>query len=188
MRPVVLVVLCSLAAAPLLAQDAASGNGGTAAELFQSRSTFIGLKAGFWTGATVYVEDGISTSADLSGGLSVGGFLDYSLSPKLTGGLLADWTDFDGDALYDLSLTAKALVGGQRGKIGYRPGIGIGVAKYASDNTQLTLRGGLEMVGRVGMKSAWVAEAMLYGSPTGGSSDFWVTWSPGLLLRGGYIF
>lgn len=188
MRRIALVVVASLVVAPVEAQQVRTGDGGTAAALFQSRSTFLGLKGGYWSGAVVYVANGSSVEYDLSGGLSVGGFLDYALSPKLTGGLLADWTDFDGDPIYDFSLTLKALVGGETGQIGFRPGIGFGYASYAESYGNLTLRGGVEVVGRVRERSAWVGELMLYGSPTGGDADYWVTWGPGLLIRGGYLF
>lgn len=164
----------------------AGGEG--AAAFLNSGTTFWGVKGGFWGGATVYVANGASTSAWGDGGISLGGFVDYALSPKLTGGLLADWTDFDGDPVYDFSIALKALVGGEDRTIGFRPTIAFGYASFAESYGNLTLRGGVEAVKPTGRGSAWVAELLLYGSPTGGDEDYWVTWGPGVLLRAGYIF
>ena len=48
------------------------------------KATQFGIKAGFFSPGTVYPETGGELSGSL--GMSVGGFVDHMLSPKMSGG------------------------------------------------------------------------------------------------------
>lgn len=153
-----------------------------------------GLKAGLVSPGTWYAGD---FSYDPDMGYSLGGFLDYKLGDKITGGL---YVDVDGinvyetsSTLYDIGITIKAILYSQTSTFTFKPGIGIGygalgkVDYYASTNYMM-LRGFVDVVYSTSSSISWLGEIGLWGSPNGGNDDFEAYFDTGFMVRGGIVF
>lgn len=176
----VLVALCLAAAA---AAPAAA----------QSKTTSFGVKGILLMPGEAYIEEAdVFFDIDMSFGIS--GLVDTKLGEKFWGGLFLDVLSVsaadESGTMFELGVAMKAALGdGAAGKLVWRPGIGIGYGNLSSigvleSTTYLTIRGGVEAV----LPSGWVAEALIYGAPTGGNDDFTVTYGPMFQLRFGRIF
>lgn len=179
MRPrfLLLSLLALTAAASLQAQD---------------RSTRFGLKAILLFPGEGYVEES-NRFFDIDMSFGGGAFVDTRLGERLLGGVYADVISaqaFDESGiLLDVGVALKATLGGKKGKLSWRPNIGIGFGNLAETggvaaSQYLTLRGGVELV----FPGGWLVEGSLYGSPTGGNDDLTVTYGPMAMIRLGRLF
>lgn len=165
---------------------------GASAQQPKARNTHFGLKGIIQMPGDAYVEEA-DAFFDIDMGFGVGGLVDTRLGEKLLGGVFLDALNvsaYDESAMMvDVGAALKAVLGGGGTSPTWRPGIGVGYGMLggvgALESTHyLTLRGTVEAV----LPSGWVAEAVLYGSPTGGNSDVTVSWGPLFQLRFGRIF
>lgn len=161
----------------------------------RTATTTYGLKVGLTSPGTWYVGD-FEYDPDMS--YSFGGFLDYKLGPKISGGAALN---FHGISAYetsnfmlDLGITIKALLYKETSDFTFRPGIGISYGSlgkmdiYAATNYML-LKGTLEVIYTpAGSNISWLGDIGLWGAPNGGNDDFEAYFDAGLILRGGIIF
>lgn len=158
----------------------------------QELETEYGLKAGIVTPGCIYVDDSDCIDGEVS--YSVGGFLDYPLSPRLFGGLALDLhgvsaeNSDDTETLLGVSLTLKADI--PQDALTFRPGVGLGFGRvdFGQETSQhLTLQGLVDLVfPRPDM--SFLVEVSVYASPAGGTDCCDVTFGPGGTLRAGIIF
>lgn len=162
------------------------------AGLAQERTTRFGVKATVLLPGDLYVAEP-NRYFDFSTSFGAGAFVDTHLADKLLGGLYLDMLEanaFDDTGLMlDLGVTLKAALRARHSGITWRPGIGVGFADLASvgglgSTRYLTLRGGLEVV----LPGGWLVEGSVYGAPTGGNSDFTVSYGPMMMIRVGRLF
>lgn len=157
----------------------------------------FGIKGGIITPGTVYLNDNFEIDTDLS--YSVGGFLDYRLAPKLTGGLAIDFNNISlfevSNTLLDMGFTLKALVGSNTGRITFKPGIGFGFGLGISSDLEdvegskyFTGRAITEVAIALRGKTSLLIEGNLYFSPAGGNDEYDITFGPMFLIRGGFAF
>lgn len=157
--------------------------------------TFKGVKLGLATPGEVSVDGVGSDDADIS--YSFGGFYDYPLSPKLTGGVAVDvdglsYEDESG-TMFNLALTLKAVIDRPDSKILWRPGLYIGYGRGSSgaldDGADFFVVGGLVELLILSEESInWLVELAIIGGPSGGNEDYEITYGPGFRLRGGISF
>lgn len=175
----VLVALClaTAAASPVAAQ---------------SKTTSFGVKGILLMGGEAYVEEA-DAYFDIDMSFGIGGLVDAKLGEKFFGGLFLDILSvsaYDESAtMFEAGVALKAAFGGLAGKPTWRPGIGFGYGNLSGvggmeSSTYLTIRAGVEAV----LASGWVAEAIVYGAPTGGNDAVTVSYGPMLQLRFGRIF
>lgn len=158
----------------------------------QEMETQYGLKAGVFTPGCIYVDDFDCIDGEVS--YSVGGFLDYALSPRLFGGLALDVHDVsaeaaeDSETLVNLAMTLKANIPGDA--LTFRPGFALGYGRVdleTETSQHLTIQGLIDLVfPRPGM--SFLVEVSVYASPAGGTDCCDVTFGPGGTLRAGIIF
>ncbi len=171
----------------------ASGKG------FRDKSTVFGLKAGFITSGTVYVGNGVDFDFETDGSYSLGGFLDYKLGPKFLGGLTVDIHNIsafdESETLLNLGVTRTALIYSETSKLTFRPGISLGYGSVGGiegagvESSQYFTVGGLvEVVYSMPGGLSWLGEVAIYAGPSGGNSDFSITYGPLFLIRGGIAF
>ena len=162
----------------------------------QEGVTHYGVKAGLVTPGEVTIEGLGSDDGDIS--YSFGGFLDYGLAAKLSGGLSLDlhnakYGEFS-KTLIDFSLTLKALVSRPEASTKIRPGIALGYgAMGATDNDEdgtkyFLVKAGVELLFDRGQGPDWLGELAVFGAPSGGNDAASVTFGPGLILRAGIQF
>lgn len=186
--------LTGLMAAVLFAlPDPAFAQEGAASVL--ARNTTFGVKAGLISSGTIYVDDG---EFDSDASYSIGAFVDHRLAPKLFGGLGLDVHNisaFDEEKmLIDAELTLKALIGEGRGRVAFRPGIGLGygsvgeISGVAASSQYFTVRGFAEILLPMSGRSAWLGEIAVLAGPSGGNSDLDITFGPMVLVRAGVVF
>jgi hypothetical protein len=160
----------------------------------RDKNTVLGVKAGLITSGTWYVGD-FEYEADMS--YLLGGFVDYKLGPKITGGAALNFGGFsayeESSTQLDIGFTLKAMVFSETSNLTFRPGFGISygmvgkMGPYESSE-YLVLHGMIEMVIGTQSNMSYLAEIGLTGSPDGGNDDITMTTSPRLLIRGGIIF
>lgn len=160
----------------------------------RNASSIYGLKAGIVSPGTWFVGD---FEYDPDMGYSLGGFLDYKLGPKITGGGYIDVHRISAyetsNSLFDLGVTIKAIIYSQTSSFTFKPGIGIGYGTlgkmdiYAS-TTYMVLKGYVDIVYSTPGSVSWLGEIGLWGSPNGGNDDFEAYFGTGLILRGGIVF
>jgi cell division septation protein DedD len=129
-------------------------------------------------------------SGDAGLNYSVGFGVDFMVTDAYSIGLSGDLANLAFDKLFDASLTTKVLVNPDS-RIGFRPvaGVGFGYWNHAQATRHLTLRGGFEILGRIGRRQAWLIEALAYGSPYGrGTGIRSAKFGPMGLLRAGLVF
>ncbi|MGH7607492.1 MAG: hypothetical protein ACREME_09145 [Gemmatimonadales bacterium] len=139
-----------------------------------------------------YIEEA-DAFFDIDMSFGVGGAVDTKLGEKFWGGVFLDLLNVsaydESEMMFEAGVALKAALGGLNGKPLWRPGIGFGYGSLSGGaaidaTTYFTIRAGVEAV----MPSGWLAEAMLYGAPTGGNDDVTVTYGPMLQLRFGRVF
>jgi hypothetical protein len=150
----------------------------------RDKNTVLGVKAGLITTGTWYVGE-------------LGGFVDYKLGPKITGGAAFNFGGFsayeESSIQMDIGFTIKAMVFSETSNLTFRPGFGISygmigeMGPYES-SSYLVLHGMVEMVIATQSNMSYLAEIGLTGAPDGGNDDITMTTSPRLLIRGGIIF
>lgn len=128
---------------------------------------------------------------------SIGGFLDYKLGPKITGGLALNINGFGAyetsSTLFDLGVTLKAMVFSDKSKFTFMPGIGISYGHlgkmyiYESSNYMI-LSGFVDAVIATPRNFSWFGELGLFGSPNGGNDDADMYLDPGLMVKAGIVF
>jgi len=160
----------------------------------RDKNTVLGVKAGLITTGTWYVGD-FEYEADMS--YMLGGFVDYKLGPKITGGAAFNFGGFsayeESSIQMDIGFTIKAMVFSETSNLTFRPGFGISygmvgkMGPYES-SSYLVLHGMVEMVIATQSNMSYLAEIGLTGAPDGGNDDITMTTSPRLLIRGGIIF
>ena len=169
----------------------AYGNG------FRNKTTVFGIKGGLITSGTVYVEDIFDFNTD--GSYSLGGFLDYKLGPKFLGGLAVDIHNIsafdESETLLNLGVTLKAMIYSETSSVTFRPGISLGYGSVGGiegagvESSQYFTVGGLvEVVYSMPGGLSWLGEVAIYAGPSGGNSDFSITYGPLFLIRGGIAF
>jgi hypothetical protein len=158
----------------------------------QSKTTSFGVKGILLLPGEAYVEEA-DAYFDIDMSFGIGGLVDTKLGEKFWGGVFLDILSVsaadESATMFEFGVSMKAALGGENGKPTWRPGLGIGYANLSdaggvASTTYLTIRGGVEAV----LSSGWVAEAIIYGAPTGGNDDFTVTYGPLFQLRFGRIF
>lgn len=158
----------------------------------QQKTTSFGVKGILLMPGEAYVEEA-DAFFDIDMSFGVGGLVDTKLGEKFWGGVFLDILSVsaydESGTLFEGGVAMKAALGGQDGRPVWRPGLGIGYATLSAvggvDATSyLTIRGGVEAV----LPSGWVAEALIYGAPSGGNDDITVTYGPMFQLRFGRIF
>lgn len=159
---------------------------------FLSRETTVGVKGGLTYPGCVYIEDSDCLDSDVN--WSLGGFLDYQLSPQFLGGVYLDLDGLSGDFVDDdifaeVGFALKAQIGGDISPALIRPGFSVGLGRaFDLETTHLTIKGLVEVVVPTGGRIAWMGEAALWAGPAGGNEDVDVTFGPGVIVRGGVIF
>ena len=97
--------------------------------------SFKGFKFGLSTPGTFWIDD-FSFDGDMS--YSVGGFYDYALSPKMTGGIELDIDGLSYEAIsgtmINIALALKATIGNPDAKTLWRPGFFIGYGYTSIDD------------------------------------------------------
>ncbi len=181
-------LILSIATVLLLSYATAFGG-----DVRNTQSTY-GLKAGLVSPGTWFVGD-FEYGPDM--GYSLGGFLDYKLGEKITGGVYVDIHGINAyessSSLFDFGITLKALIYNQTSKFTFKPGIGIGYGTlgkmdiYASTN-YMVLKGFVDIVHSTPGGMSWLGEVGFWGSPDGGNDDFEAYFGTGLIVRGGIIF
>jgi hypothetical protein len=158
----------------------------------QSKTTSFGVKGILLMPGEAYVEEA-DAYFDIDMSFGIGGLVDTKLGEKFWGGLFLDVLSVsaadESATMLEFGVAMKAALGGENGKPTWRPGIGLGYGSLGGaggleSTTYLTIRGGVELV----LPAGWVAEAMVYGAPTGGNDDVTVSYGPMLQLRFGRIF
>lgn len=164
------------------------------AQSVREKGTVLGVKAGLIGSGTLYVED---FAYETEASFSLGGFVDYQLSPKLYGGLSLDMDQISAfdetKMIYNFGMTLKALVYGQSSKLTFRPGFGLAYGAVSAigdlDNSSyFTVNGFLELVIPTEGNLSWLIEVAFYGAPSGGNAALDITFGPMIRLRGGLIF
>lgn len=153
-----------------------------------------GVKAGLVAPGCVYIDDSFCFDADAN--LGLGGFLDYALAERLSGGLFVDVHSVsvegsDTETMIDLGFMLKAFIPVSGDAVALRPGFGLGYGRVTVEGEDvefLTLRAPLEVLYVGGGGITWGGELALYYGPTGGSDESDVTFGPGFMLRGLIVF
>lgn len=158
----------------------------------QSKTTSYGVKGILLMGGEAYVEE-FDAFFDIDLSFGIGGLVDTKLGEKFWGGLYVDILNVSAydetGTMIEGGVALKASFGGEIGKPTWRPGIAFGYgtlsAVGAIESTKyLTIRAGVEAVFGPG----WIAEAIMYGAPSGGNDAVTVTYGPMLQLRFGRQF
>ena len=160
----------------------------------RDKNTILGVKAGLITSGTWYVGD-FEYEADMS--YILGGFVDYKLGPKITGGAAFNFGGFsayeESGTQMDIGFTIKAMVFSETSNLTFRPGFGISYGMIGTmgpyeSSSYLVLHGMVEMVIATQSSMSYLAEIGLTGAPDGGNELITMTTSPRLVIRGGLIF
>lgn len=162
----------------------------------QEKTTHFGLKGGFLTGGEITV-DGVGT-ADSDASFSVGGFVDYEVSPKLLATLSLDMHNLkamdESKMLLDISAGFKVVIKNENSKVAFRPNVTLGygslgsISEFIESSTYLMVKGGVEAVFASGSNMSWLGEVSIMAAPTGGNADFEASYGPVFLIRGGVLF
>ena len=156
--------------------------------------TTYGVKLGLISPGTWFVGD---FEYDPDMGYSIGGFLDYKLGPKISGGIDLDLNGFNAyetsSNLINFGITLKAILYSETSNLTFRPGIGIGYGTIGKmdiyeSSSYFMLKGGVEMVYSAPGGLSWLGELALIGSPDGGNDDIEMYLGTGFLLRAGLVF
>jgi hypothetical protein len=160
----------------------------------REQQTTYGFKVGLITPGIWYVGD---YEYEPDAGYTLGGFLDYKLGPKISGGLALDIHKFnayeESGTLFDIGVTLKALIYGANSKFVFRPGFGIGYGMLGEmgiyeSSTYMLLKGNVEMVILRPSGFSWLVDLGIMGAPTGGNNDADMYLDPGLFVRAGLVF
>lgn len=166
---------------------------------FKNKTTVFGLKGGLITSGTVYVGNGVDFDFETDGSYSFGGFLDYKLAPKFLGGLTVDIHNIsafdESKTMLNLGATLKAMIYSETSNVMFRPGISLGYGSLGAieavgvESSQYFNVGGfVEVVYSMPGGLSWLGEAAIYAGPSGGNSDYTITFGPMFLIRGGVAF
>jgi len=159
-----------------------------------AKNTVYGLKAGLITGGEFWIG---GADPGTSASFSFGGFMDYKLGEKITGGLALEFHNMtnedDGNILIDIGITLKAQIAKPSSKFIFRPGIGLaygilGELGPAEGSNYFVLKGGSDMIIKSSNNFNWLVDVQIIGAPTGGNDDYEMTFGPMFLLRGGVVF
>lgn len=163
------------------------------ADDIREKLTTVGFKAGLISPGEFWVGAG-SFDADMS--ISFGGFLDYKLGPKISGGLLANIHNFsvadESAMMMEFGFAIKAWIFSETSNLTFTPGFGISYGNLGSTesldgSSYMILNGMIEMT--IAMESFnLLLELGIAGAPTGGNDAFEMTYGPGLIIRGGAVF
>jgi hypothetical protein len=161
----------------------------------REKTTIIGLKGGLITSGTVSAED-VEFDTDLS--YSLGAFGDYQLAPKFSGGIAVDLHNIsvsdESKMLLNFGVTLKAMISGENSSMAFRPGLLIGYARLpeiegrTKSSQYFTVGGLVEIAFSTQNSVSFFTEAGIYAAPSGGNSEFDITFGPMFLLRGGVYF
>jgi SPOR domain len=188
-EPAPAVVVTPPAPGAAAAQPAGGSSG--IGSVFAHRIVAAEVRGGIMTPASYSFDfNPPRISGDAGLNYSVGFGADFMVTPTYSIGLSGDLANLAFDKLFDASLTTKVLVN-PGSRIGFRPvaGVGFGYWDHAQATRHLTLRGGFELLGRIGRRQAWLIEALAYGSPHGsGTGIRSAKFGPMGLLRAGLLF
>jgi hypothetical protein len=172
-------------------------NAGNAGDVMQ-KSTSFGVKAGIFSPGTYYITDFSYEEFDTDMGISIGGFLDYKLAEKITGGLSFDFGTLgvyeESTSLLDLGVTLKAILPVGKSNIVIRPGAGFGygtvakIGEYVESSNYLMLKGLVEAVFATSGELSFLGEIQILGGTSGGNDEYSMAFGPGFLIRGGIAF
>lgn len=159
----------------------------------REKETTGGFKVGLISPGTFWVGDHDSDS-DMS--YHFGGFIDYKLGPKISGGLAANLSNFsyrdDSSNMMEIGFLIKAWVFKEGSALTFTPAFGISYGRLGSnewvDASDFFIINGLVDI-IIGMESYdLLVELGITGSPTGGNEDWDMSYGPGFFLRGGIVF
>lgn len=149
-----------------------------------------GLKAGLVGPGCVYVDDSACIDGEVNPGF--GGFVDYMLADRLSGGLYLDIQRVGVEAfdetetMFDVGLALKAVIPLSGSNLTFRPGFGFGygrVVVFDEATTFLTMRVPLEVTVDLASGRSMGGEFGVYFAPMGGTDDADVSFGPGFLLK-----
>ena len=170
----------------------AFGAGMAGGSELRTKETTFGAKGGLFGPGTVYVE-GFDYDSDMS--FSFGGFLDYKLGPKMSGGVLLNFHDFssyESSTLIELGFMLKGWIYKDESNMTFRPGFGISygmMSHEGMDNTSYLIMSGLaEFVFSTSGQISYLGEIGITGALAGGNDAYDVTFGPGFTIRGGIVF
>ena len=159
----------------------------------RTREMTAGFKAGLISPGTFWVGD-YDSDSDLS--YHFGGFLDYKLGPKISGGLALNFSNFsyrdDSSNMLELGFMIKAWVFSEESNLTFTPGFGISYGRlgdngYIEAADFFIINGLVDMI--IGMENYdLLLELGITGSPVGGNDDWDMSYGPGFFIRGGMIF
>jgi hypothetical protein len=126
----------------------------------------------------------------------LGGFVDYKLGPKISGGLVLNFSNFsyrdESSNMLEAGFIIKAWLYGEDSNITFTPGFGISYGRlgsndYVDGSDFFIINGLVDMI--IGMENFdLLLELGITGSPTGGNDDWDMSYGPGFFFRGGIIF
>ncbi|MFO7915221.1 MAG: hypothetical protein R6U43_05970 [Candidatus Krumholzibacteriales bacterium] len=159
----------------------------------RTKEMTAGFKAGLINPGTFWVGD-YDSDSDLS--YHIGGFMDYKLGPRISGGLVLNFSNFsyrdDSSNMLELGFMIKAWLFSEESNLTFTPGFGIsyghlGDNGYVDASDFLIINGLVDMI--IGMETYdLLLELGITGSPTGGNDDWDMSYGPGFFFRGGMIF
>jgi len=158
------------------------------------KTTTLGFKAGLYSPGTAYLND-FEGDTDMS--YMIGGFLDYMLAEKISGGAvleLANVSAYDeSSTLIQLGFSLKAWVYGEEETFIFRPGFGLAYGSLGGNDaidgtSHLILNGYAEFLIPRENSMTWLVELGITGSVNGGNDDVDLTYGPGFTIRGGLVF
>lgn len=164
--------------------------------LGQEKTTHFGIKGGLLTSGEVTV-DGLGT-VDTDASYSIGGFVDYEVSPKLLGTLSLDMhslkAEGESETLMDLSAGFKVLIQSEGSNVSFRPYVTLGygrlgdIDEFIEASQYMLIKAGLEVVFASESSVSFLGDVSMLTAPTGGNADFEASYGPAFLIRGGVLF
>lgn len=159
----------------------------------REKETTAGFKAGLISPGTFWVGEADSDS-DIS--YHFGGFTDYKLGPKISGGLVVNASNFsyrdESSNMIELGFMIKAWVFKDESNLTFTPGFGISYGRLGSNDfvdasDYFIINGLVDMI--IGMENYdLLVELGITGAPVGGNDDWDMSYGPGFFVRGGMVF
>lgn len=158
--------------------------------LHAQNDTRFGLKAGLVGPGCIYVDDSACIDGDVNPGF--GGFVDYMLADRLSGGLYLDIQRVSAEAsdevetMFDVGLALKAVIPLSGSNLTFRPGFGFGYGRVVVADlptTFLTMRVPLEVTVDLASGRSMGGEFGVYFAPMGGNDESDVSFGPGFVLK-----
>lgn len=156
------------------------------------KTTTFAVKGILLLPGEAYVEE-VDAFFDIDMGFGVAASVDTRLGERITGGLFLDLLSVSAydetGSFLEIGAAIKAAFNSGPAQPTWRPGIGFGYGTLSAvggigPTNYFLVRGSFE----VQLPSQWVAEAILWGAPSGGNEQVTVTYGPMVQLRVGRAF